>query len=195
MHRSYIHCAGARSHAPLAARIPPVRQPPTIGFHRSCLPRVFSTKHSVQEKMPPITSKFLPHDLLCAAISFPPLRNCSRIGKFEFSRLVTDELKGASTAPSTMPAPPPTTPAIIACIVHDSFAAWPGSTGGCHTEKTSPEMGISVHVSKASDLLAPSIFIPGSFLVPLPLPAALRPPFQTSRVAGLWLEQGGVHVH
>jgi hypothetical protein len=157
VHRSYIHCAGARSHAPLAARIPPVRQPPTIGFHRSCLPRVFSTKHSVQEKMPPITSKFLPHDLLCAAISFPPLRNCSRIGKFEFSRLVTDELKGASTAPSTMPAPPPTTPAIIACIVHDSFAAWPGSTGGCHTEKTSPEMGISVHVSKASDLLAPSV--------------------------------------
>ena len=56
--------------APLTASAPPVMQPPTIGFHRSLVPRAFSTKHSDTEKTAPMTMRFFPHDLLCEPTSF-----------------------------------------------------------------------------------------------------------------------------
>ena len=119
--------------APLTASAPPVMQPPTIGFHRSLVPRAFSTKHSDTEKTAPMTMRFFPHDLLCEPTSFMPRRNCTRRGTPSVSMFaIVELLNGASTAPSAMPATPPTAPAMMAWIVQFSRAATPGSVSGIH---------------------------------------------------------------
>ena len=93
-------------------------------------PRDFSTKHSETEKTAPITRRFFPQERDCEPISLTPRRICSRRGRCSVS-CCSCELSGVSTAPSTSPAPPPTTPLTIACMVQLSRKAWPGSTGGC----------------------------------------------------------------
>mmetsp|Transcript_14043 Transcript_14043/g.36326 ORF Transcript_14043/g.36326 Transcript_14043/m.36326 type:complete len:267 (-) Transcript_14043:138-938(-) len=106
-----------------AARTAPQTHPPRIGFHRSVRPRVFSTMHSEHENTAPMTNRFLPHDLLCDAISFAPRRICSFNGKFCASSDCTLDWKGARMTPSPSPRTPPAPPAMMDCMTQFSRPA------------------------------------------------------------------------
>ena len=104
--------------------------------------------HSETEKTAPIVMRFLPHDLLCEAISRAPRRICSLIGKSLASMDCTLDWNGARMTPRPRPSTPPAMPAMIDCMTQFSRPACVVSRGGCHTNVRLSRIGILVGLAQ-----------------------------------------------